>query len=57
MAQEMFKKIKIFIKRHNRTSNLLEHIEDFEAALDAYNTTDADKCKGFPIILEGNTGN
>lgn len=53
---EIFKKVEILVKRYIGISNLFDHIEEFEAVLDAYNTRDADKCKGFPITLEGNVG-
>lgn len=56
-AHKMSKKIKIPVKRYNVTSDPFDQIEEFEAALDTYNATDADKCKGFPITLEGNADN
>lgn len=53
----MFKSIKISKKRYNRTTYFYDHVEEFEAHLDALGVADRAKCKAFPITFEGNMGN
>lgn len=37
--------------------DLYDHVEEFEAHMDAFNAENEAKCKAFPITLEGNTVN
>lgn len=50
----MTKSFKIPKKRYNETKDPYGHVEEFEAHLDAFNATDAVKCKVFSITLERN---
>lgn len=52
----MTKSFKISKKKYNETTDLYDHVEEFEAHLDAFNVEDAAKCKTFPITLKGNAG-
>lgn len=44
--------VKISRKKYNRAFNPYNHIEEFEAYMDAYNATDDANCKAFPITFE-----
>lgn len=43
--------IMVPMMRYNGTIDPFDHVEEFKAYLDAYNPTDAAKCKVFPITL------
>lgn len=49
--------IKIPRKRYNGTTDPFDHIEEFEAFMDAYSAAYAAKCKAFPITLKENADN
>lgn len=54
---EMATAFRVSKKRYNITTYLFDHMEEFEAYLDAYSVTDVAKCKVFPITLKENAGN